>query len=68
MWGFLAKAGSWAWAHKQEIAAGIRIWRVLRARRVASGQSAKDFYLDEGFKNLVKVDLLIEENLTGEED
>jgi hypothetical protein len=56
MWGFLAKAGAWAWAHKQEIASAIQVWKALRARRKANqapDETAKDYYVRTGKSALV---------------
>lgn len=52
MWGFLAKAGAWAWAQKTEIGTAIYLWRRLRAKRKADQlpeESAKDYYRRKGF-------------------
>jgi len=54
MWGFIAKAAGWAIAHRNEIGAGIQIWKRLRKNRKESGKSAKDFYLGKGKEVIVE--------------
>ena len=51
MWGWLAKAGAWAWAHKTEVGTAVQVWKKLRARRAAkqrNDETAKDYYKREG--------------------
>lgn len=52
MWGWVAKAGAWAWAHKAEISAVWGIYKRLRGRRKAEqkpGESAVDYYKRVGY-------------------
>jgi hypothetical protein len=58
MFGFLAKAAGWAFAHKDALYAGFKVFKKLRGRRKAteeSGESVKDYYLREGKKAVVDV-------------
>lgn len=51
MVGLFLKVGGWAVAHKDAILTGWRVFRALRGRRKAtqeSGQSFKDYYLEQG--------------------
>ena len=44
----LKKVGAWAWAHKQEIAAGWATYKGLRDKRKAGqreGETAREYYM-----------------------
>jgi len=67
MWGFLAKAGAWALAHKNEILAGIQVWKALRNKRKkaqAEGEGVVDYYKRTGKKTVVDgaARILVEED------
>lgn len=51
MWGWVAKAAGFAWAHKHELSAAFQLWRKLRQKRKQEqdpGESAKDYYVRVG--------------------
>jgi hypothetical protein len=57
MWGFIAKAGAWAWAHKAELSAAWGVYKRLRNRRKeeqGSEESAVDYYKRTGWTNVAE--------------
>jgi hypothetical protein len=51
MWGWVAKAAGWAWAHKTEIGTAVQVWKALRNRRLLKqrgDETAKEYYKREG--------------------
>lgn len=60
MWGWITRAATFLWAHREEAAIAVEVIRGLRGRRQKNhipGESVKDYYAREGKSALVNVAL-----------
>lgn len=55
MWGWVVKVAGWVWAHKNEIMAGIQVWKALRAKRKASDQPAGEYWKGQAKDSVARI-------------